>query len=67
MMLVKIGITESILRKPNALTDHEWEIMKQHPVIGAKKVLEPIKSMKDIIPIVKHHHERIDGQVILTD
>lgn len=57
----KIGITESILRKPGALTDHEWEIMKQHPVIGAKKVLEPIKSLKDLIPIVKHHHERIDG------
>jgi len=57
----KIGITESVLRKPGALTDHEWEIMKQHPVIGAKKVLEPIKSLKDLIPIVKHHHERIDG------
>lgn len=57
----KIGIAEPILRKPGALTDHEWEIMKQHPVIGAKKVLEPIKSLKDLIPIVKHHHERIDG------
>jgi len=57
----KIGISESILRKPGALTDYEWEIMKQHPVIGAKKVLEPIKALKDLIPIVKHHHERIDG------
>lgn len=57
----KIGISESILRKPGALTDHEWEVMKQHPVIGAKKVLEPINSLKDLIPIVKHHHERIDG------
>ncbi len=57
----KIGISESVLRKPGALSDHEWEIMKQHPVIGAKKVLEPIKSLKDLIPIVKHHHERIDG------
>jgi len=57
----KIGISESILRKPGALTDHEWEIMKQHPIIGAKKVLEPVKTLKDLIPIVKHHHERIDG------
>jgi diguanylate cyclase (GGDEF)-like protein/putative nucleotidyltransferase with HDIG domain len=57
----KIGIAETILRKPGALTDHEWEVMKQHPVIGAKKVLEPINSLKDLIPIVKHHHERIDG------
>ncbi|MEI8388638.1 MAG: diguanylate cyclase [bacterium] len=58
----KIGITEAVLRKPGSLTDHEWEIMKQHPVIGAKKVLEPIKSLKDLIPIVKYHHERVDGQ-----
>lgn len=57
----KIGISESILRKPGALTDHEWEVMKQHPVIGVKKVLEPVKSLKDLIPAVKHHHERIDG------
>ena len=57
----KIGIAEHILRKPGALTDHEWEIMKQHPIIGVKKVLEPIKSLKDLIPIVRHHHERIDG------
>ncbi len=57
----KIGISEVILRKPGALTDREWEVMKQHPIIGAKKVLEPIKSLKELIPIVKHHHERIDG------
>ncbi len=57
----KIGIPESILRKPGPLTDHEWEVMKQHPVIGVKKILEPVKSLNDLIPIVKHHHERVDG------
>jgi len=57
----KIGISESILRKPGPLTDHEWEVMKQHPVIGVKKILEPVKSLNDLIPIVRHHHERIDG------
>lgn len=57
----KIGIAEQILRKPGALTDHEWEVMKQHPIIGVKKVLEPVTSLKDLIPIVKHHHERVDG------
>jgi len=57
----KIGISETILRKPGPLTDHEWEVMKQHPIIGVKKILEPIKSLKDLIPTVRHHHERIDG------
>ena len=57
----KIGISETILRKPGPLTDHEWEVMKQHPIIGVKKILEPIKSLNDLIPIVRHHHERMDG------
>ncbi len=57
----KIGIPETILRKPNQLTDEEWEIMKQHPTIGAKKVLAPIESLRDLIPIIEHHHEHWDG------
>ena len=35
--------------------------MKQHPVIGVEKVLQPNPNLRDLIPIVKHHHERIDG------
>ncbi len=57
----KIGIPEQILRKPTALSDDEWSIMKQHPSIGADKVLKPNKSLHDLIPIVKYHHEHIDG------
>ncbi len=57
----KIGIPEQILRKPMALSDDEWEIMKQHPAIGADKVLKPNKSLHDLIPMVKYHHEHIDG------
>lgn len=57
----KIGIPEQILRKPIGLSDDEWEIMKQHPVIGADKVLKPNKSLHDLIPMVKYHHEHIDG------
>jgi diguanylate cyclase (GGDEF)-like protein/putative nucleotidyltransferase with HDIG domain len=57
----KIGIPESVLKKPGQLEDDEWEIMKQHPVIGAKKVLEPIDSLRDLIPMVIHHHEHWDG------
>lgn len=57
----KIGIPENILKKPNHLTDDEWEVMKQHPTIGAEKVLKPIKSLRDLIPMVKHHHEHWNG------
>lgn len=58
----KIGIPESVLKKPDKLSDDEWEIMKQHPVIGAEKVLAPNEALRDLIPMVKYHHERIDGK-----
>lgn len=57
----KIGIPENILRKSHQLNDEEWNIMKQHPSIGVKKVLKPIEILKDLIPIVEHHHENWDG------
>lgn len=57
----KIGIPENVLRKPTHLSDEEWEIMKQHPVIGAEKVLMPNEALRDLIPMVKYHHEHWDG------
>ena len=57
----KIGIPENVLRKPGKLDPDEWEIMKQHPVIGAEKVLAPNEALSHLIPIVKYHHEHIDG------
>ncbi len=57
----KIGIPESILKKPTQLSDDEWEIMKQHPTIGAEKVLMQNDALKDLMPMVKYHHEHIDG------
>lgn len=57
----KIGIPENVLRKPTNLSEEEWEIMKQHPVIGAEKVLMPNETLRDLIPIVKYHHEHWDG------
>lgn len=57
----KIGIPENVLRKPSHLSENEWEIMKQHPVIGAEKVLMPNEALRDLIPIVKYHHEHWDG------
>lgn len=57
----KIGIPEHVLRKPTMLSDEEWSVMKQHPAIGADKVLMPNKSLHDLIPMVKYHHEHVDG------
>ena len=57
----KIGIPEAVLKKEGPLSDDEWAIMKQHPIIGVDKVLQPNQSLRDLIPIVRHHHEKIDG------
>ena len=56
----KIGIEDKILRKPAMLTDQEYAVMKQHPEKGAQ-MLSKIKAMKDIIPGIRFHHERVDG------
>ncbi len=56
----KIGIVERILNKHGTLTAGEFKIMQQHPVIGAK-ILGSVNFLKDIIPIVRSHHERLDG------
>lgn len=56
----KIGIDDKILKKPAALTDDEYRIMKQHPQIGAK-IMSEIPQMKKYIPGMFYHHECLDG------
>lgn len=56
----KIGIPDSILLKETKLNDEEYSQIKNHPTIGAH-MLGEADIFKDIIPIVKHHHERYDG------
>ena len=56
----KIGVPDSILQKDAKLTDDEYSEIKNHPAIGAH-ILSNATIFKDIIPIVKHHHERYDG------
>ena len=56
----KIGIDDKILRKPTALTEEEFEIMKTHPAKGAA-IMEVIPQLRDVIPGMKHHHERWEG------
>ncbi|MFQ3610823.1 MAG: HD domain-containing phosphohydrolase, partial [Fimbriimonadales bacterium] len=57
----KIGVPDSILYKPGPLTPEEWEIMKQHPVIGYRMCMK-IDMLRNAAPIVLHHHERWDGK-----
>jgi len=56
----KIGIPDSILRKPGPLTQEEWEIIRQHPEIGAN-IIEDIPFLEEARNLAMHHHERYDG------
>jgi HD-GYP domain-containing protein (c-di-GMP phosphodiesterase class II) len=56
----KIGIEDKILRKPAALTDDEYEIMKQHPTKGLK-ILEAVPRLKEMAGAGLMHHENVDG------
>lgn len=56
----KIGIADEILNKPGKLTDEEFNIVKEHPGIGAD-ILSEIEFLRDTSSIVRHHHERFDG------
>ena len=56
----KIGIDDRILRKPGALSDDEFEVMKQHPAKGAA-IMGGVAQLIDIIPGMKYHHEKWSG------
>lgn len=56
----KIGVPEHILLKQNALTDTEWAVMKEHPITG-ERICSPLKSFRHVLPIIRHHHEKLDG------
>ena len=58
--LGKITVPDEILKKGSDLTGAEWEIMRQHPVTG-ESICRPLKSLKDVLPIIRHHHEHWDG------
>ena len=56
----KIGIREAVLNKEGSLDTHESEEVTSHPQTGAD-ICEPLKSLKDIIPMIRHHHEWFNG------
>ena len=58
--LGKIAVPDEILKKGSDLTPEEWKIMKQHPATG-ESICKPLKSLRLVLPIIRHHHEHPDG------
>jgi putative nucleotidyltransferase with HDIG domain len=57
----KIAIPDVLLTKPDRLTDAEYELMKRHSAEGAR-IVSKFGRLRDSVPIIRHHHERWDGQ-----
>jgi putative two-component system response regulator len=56
----KISVPDAILNKPGPLTPEETAVIQQHPAQGVK-IIEPLESLRDTIPLIRWHHERLDG------
>ncbi len=56
----KVALPQSILLKPGPLDAEETQIMREHPVVG-EQICAPLKSLRPILPVIRHHHERMDG------
>lgn len=58
--LGKIAVPDEILKKGSDLTPAEWKIIRQHPITG-ENICKPLKSLRLVLPIIRHHHEHADG------
>lgn len=56
----KIGIPDAVISKPGRLTNEEFSMIKDHPVIGYQ-IVSKVKILQSVSLIIRHHHERIDG------
>ena len=56
----KVGVPDAVLLKPGRLTPQEFELMKRHPDIG-DALCAPLQSLRAVRPIIRCHHERLDG------
>jgi len=56
----KVAVPDAILLKPGRLTEDEWKIIREHPVVG-ERICKPLKSFRLVLPIIRHHHEKLDG------
>ena len=59
--LGKVNVGESILNKPGKLSESEFAKMKEHPALGATMIVSGAGALQPLAPIVRHHHERFDG------
>lgn len=57
----KVGVSEKVLLKPSGLTDTEYEVVEQHADAGAR-IIGGVPSLRDVVPIVRWHHEHWDGR-----
>jgi putative two-component system response regulator len=56
----KVAVPDAILLKPSRLTEEEWKLIKEHPVVG-ERICAPLKSFRLVLPVIRHHHEKLDG------
>jgi putative two-component system response regulator len=56
----KVAVPDAILLKPGRLTPDEWTIIREHSVVG-ERICAPLKSFRLVLPIIRHHHEKLDG------
>lgn len=56
----KVVVPDAVLLKRGPLTDAEWQIMREHAAAG-ERICAPLRTFADVLPIIRHHHERRDG------
>ena len=56
----KVAVPDNILLKPGRLTAEEWKLVQEHPLVG-ERICAPLKSFRSVLPIIRHHHEKLDG------
>jgi putative two-component system response regulator len=56
----KVAVPDAILLKPGRLTEEEWKVMREHTTVG-ERICAPLKSFRPVLPIIRHHHEKLDG------
>jgi putative two-component system response regulator len=57
----KVAVPDQILNKPGKLTPEEFDLVKRHPVVGYD-ILRPLRTFRRVLPLVRWHHERLDGK-----
>jgi putative nucleotidyltransferase with HDIG domain len=57
----KISIPDAVLNKPGSLSPDEYDLIKQHTIQGVR-IIEPLRTLREAVPLIRWHHERLDGK-----